>query len=89
MSKHDLRERPVFHSRANRIRAHLTLCFVSLLVMKETERHLTTVNCSLKQAIELLGKVGQGIVRVGTVELVTEAEVDSATQLILKLFEGH
>lgn len=89
MSKHDLRERPVFHSRANRIRAHLTLCFVSLLVMKETERHLTAANCSLKQAIELLGKVGQGVVRVGTVELVTETEVDSVTQVILKLFEGH
>lgn len=89
MSKHDLRERPVFHSRANRIRAHLSLCFVSLLVMKETERYLTAGNCSLKRAIELLGKVGQGIVRVGTIELVTETEVDPATQLILKLFEGH
>lgn len=31
MSKHDLKERPVFHSRANRIKAHLALCFVSLL----------------------------------------------------------
>lgn len=89
MSKHDLRERPVFHSRENRIKAHLILCFVSLLVMKETETYLTAVNCSLNQAIELLGKVGQGMVRAGTVELVTETEVDPATQLILKLFEGH
>lgn len=89
MSKHDLRERPIFHYQPNRIKAHLILCFVSLLVMKETEMYLAKINCSLQQAIELLGKVGQGTVRVGGVELITESEVDSATQLIDKLFEGH
>lgn len=89
MSKHDLRERPIFHSKPKRIKTHLTLCFASLLVMKETEKQLHTINCSLQQAIELLGKVGQGVVKVGTVELIAESEFDSTTQLILKLFEGH
>ena len=89
MSKHDLRERPIFHSRPKRIKAHLALCFVSLLVMTETEKQLHAINCSLQQAIELLGKVGQGVVRVGTVELITESELDPTTQLIHKLFEGH
>lgn len=89
MSKHDLRERPIFHHRPNRIKAHLILCFVSLLVMKETERYLTKINCSLKQAVELLGKVGQGTVRVGTAELITESELDPTIQSIYKLFEGH
>lgn len=89
MSKHDLRERPIFHSKPKRIKTHLTLCFVSLLVMKEAEKQLHVINRSLQQAIELLGKVGQGVVRVGTVELITESEFDSTTQLILELFEGH
>jgi len=89
MSKHDLQERPIFHYRLRRIKAHLTLCFVSLLVIREAERQLLTINYSLKQAIELLGKVGQGIVRVGSVELITESDPDPATQAIHKLFKGH
>lgn len=89
MSKHDLRERPIFHYRPSRIKAHLTLCFVSLLVMKETENHLSTINHSLEQAIELLGKVGQGTVSVGSVELVVENDPDPAIQTICNLFEGH
>lgn len=89
MSKHDLREWPVFHYRPSRIKAHLTLCFVSLLVMRETEKQLRTINYSLEQAIELLGKVGQGIVRVGSVELVVENNSDPAIQVIRKLFKGH
>lgn len=89
MSKHDLRERPIFHYHPKRIKAHLILCFVSLLVMRETERYLKKINCSLEQAIELLGKVGQGKVRVGNVELTTESELEPTTQLILNLFEGH
>ncbi len=89
MSKHDLRERPIFHYQKHRIKAHLTLCFVSLLVMKETERYLTQIDCTLERAIELLGRVGQGIVKIGSVDLITESELDPATQLIHNIFEGH
>lgn len=89
MSKHDLRERPVFHRRPQRIKAHLILCFVSLLVMKEAETVLAAVPCSLERAIELLGKVGQGTARIGTTELVIESELDLTTQLIHNLFAGH
>lgn len=89
MSKHDLRERPVFHYRLSRIKAHLTLCFVSLLVMKETEKQLRTIGYSLEQAIELLGRVGQGTVRVGSVELIVESDPDPTIQVIHKLFKGH
>ena len=89
MSKHDLKERPVFHSQPDRIKAHLLLCFVSLLVMRETEEQLKTINYSLKQTIELLGKIGRGTVRIGTVELATESELDPATQVIYQLFAGH
>lgn len=86
MSKHDLQERPIFHYLPRRIKAHLTLCFVSLLVMKETENRLSKINCSLNHAIELLGKVGSGTIRIDTVEIAAENELDSTAQSILKLF---
>ncbi len=89
MSKHDLRERPVYHYLPRRIKAHLLLCFVSLLVMKETETVLAAVPCSPERAIELLGKVGRGTARVGKTELAIESELDSTTQLIHNLFTGH
>jgi transposase len=89
MSKHDLQERPIYHFLPQRIKAHLTLCFVSLLVMKETEKKLTKINYSLETAIALLGGVGQGPVRIGNIELATESELDPATQLIHNLFLGH
>ncbi|MBI2118763.1 MAG: IS1634 family transposase [Elusimicrobia bacterium] len=89
MSKHDLQERPIYHSQPARIKAHLLLCFVSLLVMKETEIQLQKINCTIEKAIELLGKVGQGKVRVNNVTLAAESEVDELTQSILDLFAGH
>ncbi len=89
MSKHDLCERPIYHSQPSRIKAHILLCFVSLLVMKETETRLRKLNCSLEKAMELLGQVGQGKVRVGNVVLTVESEVNGMAQSILDLFSGH
>jgi hypothetical protein len=57
--------------------------------MRETERYLKKIKCSLEQAIELLGMVGQGKIRVGKVELITESEVEQTIQPILDLFKGH
>lgn len=89
MSKSDLRERPVYHSKPDRIKAHLLLCFVSLLVMKEAERILTSAGYSLKHALELLSRVGEGKVRVGKTEVKLESELDDKIQSILELFLGH
>ena len=89
MSKHDLQQRPIYHFKPNRIKAHLLLCFASLLVMKETESRLKKIKCSLDQAIELLGKVVQGKVQVGNVTLMAESEINPLTQKILNLFAGH
>ena len=54
LSKSDLKERPIYHSKPRRIKSHFTLCFVSLLVVKEAERILAQEGYSLKQAIEQL-----------------------------------
>lgn len=89
MSKSDLKERPIYHWLRSRIQAHLTLCFVSLLVAKEAERILAQKRCSLETAIEILGRVGAGTTRIGDVELDIESELDEKAKLILDLFQGH
>ena len=86
MSKTDLKERPIYHYLGRRIKAHLLLCFVSLLVLKETEQRLKTKGFSLKEAIELLEKVGQGKIKLDKVELEIDSEVDQKTKGILELF---
>jgi len=89
MSKSDLRERPVYHRLKQRIEAHLLLCFVSLLVMQETEMILKQKNYSLEKVIVLLGKVGKGEARIGNTILEIESELDQETKSILNLFSGH
>lgn len=89
MSKSDLRERPVYHRVRKRIEAHLLLCFVSLLVMRETEMLLQQKNYSLEKAIALLGKVGKGEARIGSVSVEIDTELDQETKSILILFSGH
>lgn len=89
MSKSDLQERPVYHSKPQRIKAHLTLCFVSLLVMKETERILGLKGYSVKKAIELLSQVGRGKVAVGKTILDIKMRLDKETQELISSFTGH
>lgn len=89
MQKSDLRERPVYHRRLKRIESHLLLCFTSLLVMKETEEILRRKNFSLEKAIEILGKVGQGEIRIGHTRLELDSELDQEVRTILNLFKGY
>ena len=89
MSKNDLRERPIYHQQLKRVNAHLLLCFVSLLVMKETERILNQKHYTVEKAIEILGTVGQGKIRIGNVHLEVDSELDQEAQSILELFSGH
>lgn len=89
MSKSDLQERPIFHRKLNRIRGHLLLCFCSLLVMKETERLLRPVEISLIKAIELLGKVGEGEIKINKIVMPVESELDSKVIAVLKAILGH
>lgn len=89
MSKSDLKERPIYHRYSSRIKSHLLLCFVSLLVMKETEKILNRKQYSLEKTIEILGTVGQGKTRIGDICLDIESELDQETQSIIQLFMGH
>jgi len=89
MSKGDLKERPIYHRLKKRIEAHLTICFVSLLVMKETEKILQEKHYSLGKAITLLGKVGKGYARIGNVQIEIDTELNQETKSLLNLFSGH
>lgn len=89
MSKSDLIERPIFHRRENRIRSHLTICFCSLLIMKEVERILKPKGISLVKAIEVLGKVGQGDMVLGKLKLPIDSELSEEAKKIFSQVLGH
>ena len=50
MSKSDLRFRPIYHRKENRIKAHILICFTSYAVYKELERQIKIHN--LKFSVE-------------------------------------
>lgn len=56
ISKNDLKIRPIFHFRKERIEAHICLSFVAYTIYKELERLLKVneINLSITKAIELL-----------------------------------
>lgn len=89
MSKGDLAARPVFHQNIKRIKSHLILCFVSLLVMKESEKILSRKKYSVEKTIEIMGKVGEGEIHIGKIKMSLESELNQEAKIILKLFSGH
>lgn len=89
MSKGDLRERPIYHQEIKRIKSHLILCFVSLLVMKESEKILKQKNYTIEKAVEIIGKVGEGEIRIENTKMPLESELNQDAKDILKLFLGH
>ncbi len=89
MSKSDLRERLIYHQKIKRIKSHLILCFVSLLVMKETEKILSRKKYTVERTIEFMGKVGEGEIRIGNTKMPLESELNQDSKDILKLFLGH
>lgn len=89
MSKSDLAERPIFHRREKRISSHLTVCFCSLLIMKEIERVLKPKEISLAKAVEVLGGVGQGEVVLGKLKLPIDSELNEEARTIFHEVLGH
>jgi transposase len=59
MSKSDLRFRPIYHYKVDRISAHILICFVSYAIYKELERllHINNMNLSAEKAIAELKEI--------------------------------
>lgn len=59
MSKSDLRFRPIFHYKQNRIKAHILICFVAYAVYKQLERKLkeSKIELSPEKAIKELKEI--------------------------------
>ena len=89
MSKNDLKERPVFHQKNERVASHLLLCFCSLLVAKEAERQLSSAGHSLARAIEILSSVGEGEAIIGKFKMPIEKKLGKEAKQILNISEGH
>lgn len=61
MSKTDLRFRPVYHRKENRIKAHLLICFAAYALYKELEIKIqrNKISLSVQKAVEELKQVYQ------------------------------
>jgi transposase len=61
MSKTDLRFRPIFHRKENRIKAHLLICFAAYALYKELEIKIKAnqIDLSVQKAIDALKDVQQ------------------------------
>ena len=61
MSKTDLRFRPIFHRKENRIKAHLLICFAAYALYKELEIKIkaSQIDLSVQKAIDALKDVQQ------------------------------
>ncbi len=59
MSKSDLRFRPIYHRKENRIKAHLLICFTAYAVYKELERQIKhhELGFSVEKAIKNLKEI--------------------------------
>jgi len=59
MSKTDLRFRPIFHRKENRIQAHLIICFAAYALLKELEIKINknNIDLSVQKAIDELKEV--------------------------------
>lgn len=59
MSKTDLRFRPIYHRKQNRIEAHMMICFAAYAIYKELERIIkkNEIEISVQKAIEILREV--------------------------------
>lgn len=59
MSKSDLRFRPIYHRKENRIKAHILICFTAYAVYKELERQISEnrLPFSVEKAVKELSEI--------------------------------
>lgn len=60
MAKSDIVTRPIFHYKADAVRAHVLICFVALILGKYLERH---TQLSIKKIIDILWSVTDATIR--------------------------
>jgi transposase len=66
INKHDLRMRPIFHWTANRIHAHIAICFVAFALIRFLQYRIkqkTQENFSAKRSSEELYRIQESILR--------------------------
>ncbi len=65
INKHNLKMRPIYHRKTQRIRSHIAICFLAYVVLRSTEITLKEagVNISSQELIETLKDVETNIIR--------------------------
>ena len=87
MAKSDLKARPIFHRKRDSIEAHLTIVLAALAVARTIEKQ---TELSIRKFINTLRPIRSGTIIINGQEYFAEAEIPSATRLLLqKLKTGH
>ena len=86
MSKTDLRIRPAFHFKRERIEAHVVICMLALCVMRMLEEAVAPFGMTVGAAIDELNSAKSAIVQLGERQfLIPPAYSASLTRLIQSL----
>jgi transposase len=87
MSKSDLRIRPVFHIKRERIEAHVLICMIDLLVMRVIEERVKPLGLTYGRAIGAMSLAQSGLISDGKKTFVIEPEYTTTQKNILKILK--
>lgn len=86
MSKSDLRARPTFHYKKERILAHLLICVCALAVLRELEQQLQVVNGpSLHEALRQIIAIQRYELKTDTYTTTISSELNEIQKLLLAM----
>lgn len=87
MSKSDLKIRPAFHYRQERIEAHVIICMLALCVMRMLECHVKPIGMTVKTALEEISSAKAALVRLGAQQFAIPPDYGPAMQNIMAALE--
>jgi transposase len=87
MSKSDLRIRPAFHIKRERIEAHVLICMIALLVMRVIEERVKPLGLTYGRAIGAMSLAQSGLISDGKKTFVIEPEYTTTQKNILKILK--
>ena len=77
--------RPVHHRNDDKVKAHVTLCMLALLLLRDLEQLLTASPISAEQALETLASCHLIRMRVGTEDIYAATELNRGQENLIKL----
>jgi transposase len=87
--KSDVRVRPTFHYKPERIEAHVVICMLALTVIRILEQEVRPLGLTIDQAIQEISSAKAAIVSMGSQEYVVPPAYTPQQTKILRATEGR